>query len=238
MNVNAFSRKEDFLEGTVLVVDKPMEWTSFDVVNKVRGMIRHKLGIRKIKVGHAGTLDPLATGVLVICTGRMTKSIDQFISQDKVYTGEIVLGKTTPSFDLETEVDAEWPVDHITAEKIESSRQQFIGPQEQMPPMYSAKKVDGKTAYKQARKGKTLDLKTAQVTIHSLDLDASRFPTISFEVKCSKGTYIRSLAHDFGKSLDSGAYLGSLRRTKSGDFDIKQAIVIDALQARIDALND
>jgi tRNA pseudouridine55 synthase len=238
MRANEFANKASFLEGVVLVIDKPLEWTSFDVVNKVRGMIRHKLGIKKIKVGHAGTLDPLATGVLVLCTGRMTKSINQYMAQDKEYTGEIMLGKTTPSYDLETEVDQEWPIDHITPDRLEESRKKFIGPLDQLPPIFSAKKIDGKVAYKQARKGKTIELKTSQVIINTFDIDAKNLPLISFEVCCSKGTYIRSLAHDFGKSLDSGGYLASLRRTRSGDFAIEDAITVEALQARIDALND
>jgi tRNA pseudouridine55 synthase len=236
MKINTFSGLEDFQEGTVLIIDKPLGWTSFDVVKKVRSSLRHTFKIKKIKVGHAGTLDPLATGVLVVCTGRMTKQIEQFMSQSKTYTGTIVLGETRPTYDAETEVDAVFPTEHITEEKLEVCRQSFEGEIEQLPPIYSAKKVDGKVAYKQARLGKKIELKTVMVTIHRLEIDPADFPIVRFEVACSKGTYIRSLAYDFGKALGSGAYLGSLRRTKSGEFSVEEALNLDDLITKISHL--
>lgn len=234
--VNQFQTSEDFLEGRVLIIDKPLEWTSFDVVNKVRWMIRNKFDIKKIKVGHAGTLDPLATGVLVICTGRMTKRINELMGQDKVYTGSLLLGKTTPSYDAETEVDAEFAVDHIGEEDMVKAAKSFEGEIEQTPPVYSAKKVDGKKAYVQARKGKEIKMRSAFVRIDRFELQTADFPSINFEVACSKGTYIRSLAYDFGKALNSGAYLTSLCRTRSGDFAIEHALSLKTLEAKMDAL--
>lgn len=217
----------DFKEGQVLLIDKPLHWTSFDVVNKLRYTLKHALKVKKIKVGHAGTLDPLATGLLVICTGKFTKKIDGLQSDDKVYTGEITLGSTTPSYDLESEVDGTYETAHITNDLMEEARKSFLGTQLQMPPIYSAKKVDGKVAYLVARKGGEVNLKPAEVHIHSLELDSSNFPKVKFAVHCSKGTYIRSLAHDLGKRLSSGAHLSALRRTRSGEFDIANALQID-----------
>jgi tRNA pseudouridine55 synthase len=208
----------EFRNGEVLLVDKPLNWTSFDVVNKLRWRLSKKYGIKRFKVGHAGTLDPLATGLLIICTGKSTKISQELTSEDKTYTGTLLLGKTTPSYDMETEFNQEYSIDHITSEAIEKVAVSFIGEQKQTPPVYSAKKVNGKRAYKSARKGEAVDLKESDIFIHSFTITEIRLPEVDFEVKCSKGTYIRSIADDFGKSLDAGATLVALRRTRSGDF--------------------
>ena len=212
-----------FEEGEVFLIDKPLDWTSFDAVNLIRAVIKRYHGIRKIKVGHAGTLDPLATGLLVICTGRMTKQIDNFQAQEKVYTGTFLLGQTTPSYDMEFEPDAFYPTDGITVEMMEEARKKFIGDILQRPPKFSAIKINGKRAFDYARSDKEIEMKERTVHIEDFKLDYSEFPKINFEVKCSKGTYIRSLAHDFGKALGNGASLISLRRTKIGDFDVTNA---------------
>lgn len=217
----------DFKAGEVLLVDKPLEWTSFDVVNKLRWKLRKKYNQKKFKVGHAGTLDPLATGLLIICTGKATKMSQELMADDKTYTGTILLGKTTPSFDLETEYDQEFPTEHITEELLEEVRQSFLGEQLQTPPVFSAKKIDGKRAYESARKGVEIEMRKNLINISSFRIDSSRFPEIDFEISCSKGTYIRSIASDFGKKLESGGTLTALRRTKSGDFSIDTAKTVD-----------
>ncbi len=217
----------DFLEGCTIVVDKPYTWTSFDVVNKIRWNLKQVLGIKNIKVGHAGTLDPLATGLLIICTGKNTKLIDQIMVGEKTYTGTILLGKTTPSYDLETEYNQEFPVEHITSDSVEEVRKSFLGEIQQVPPIFSAKQVDGKRAYDLARAGKEVILKSNTIHISSFSLSMDRFPEIDFEISCSKGTYIRSIAYDFGKALKSGGVLTSLRRTKSGDFSLEKAKSVD-----------
>jgi len=214
---------EEFQAGEVLLIDKPYTWTSFDVVNK----IRYAFKPHKIKVGHAGTLDPLATGLLVICVGKKTKEIDLYQAQIKEYTGKIRVGSTTPSFDLETQPDAEYPTGHITPEMIEAARHSFLGTIHQVPPVYSAIKVDGKRAYESARQGKDLELKSREVQIEAFDLDLSAFPEIGFRVVCSKGTYIRSLARDLGTALNSGAHLTALRRERIGDFHVSEALTVD-----------
>lgn len=213
----------EFQDGKVLLIDKPYTWTSFDVVNK----IRYAFKPHKIKVGHAGTLDPLATGLLVVCVGKKTKEIDNYQAQVKEYTGTIFLGRTTPSFDLETEPDAEYPTGHITPEKIEEARQSFLGTISQVPPVYSAIKVDGKRAYESAREGKDVELKSREVQIEAFDLDISAFPEVGFRVVCSKGTYIRSLARDLGVALNSGAHLTALRRERIGDFRVSDALTVE-----------
>jgi tRNA pseudouridine55 synthase len=217
----------NYQEGETILVDKPLNWTSFDVVNKLRWNIKQVLGVKKIKVGHAGTLDPLATGLLIICIGKHTKRIDDLMGGIKTYTGTILLGKTTPSYDLESEFDAEFPTDHITSELIEQVRQKFIGTLQQVPPIFSAKQVDGKRAYDLARAGKEVTLKANTIEITDFSINSDRFPEIDFEVSCSKGTYIRSIAHDFGKELKSGGTLIALRRTKSGDQSIENAKSVD-----------
>ena len=216
-----------FQEGHMLLIDKPLTWTSFDVVNKLRWQIKNKLQVKKIKVGHAGTLDPLATGLLVLCTGKFTKKIEGFTADHKTYTGTILLGKTTPSYDLETEYDAEFPTQHITEDLIDEVRQSFLGKQLQTPPIFSAKQIDGKRAYEFARKGETVALKQNAIEIFDFTVDTSALPELHFSIKCSKGTYIRSIAADFGKALESGGTLIELRRTASGDFDIADALTVE-----------
>ena len=213
----------DFLKGTTLLVDKPKGWTSFDVVNKIRFRLKHLLGVKKIKVGHAGTLDPLATGLLIICTGKSTKIINQYQNLPKVYTGTLQLGATTPSSDSETPIDAEFPTEHITKELIETARKQFLGPIQQLPPMYSAIKVDGQPLYKKARKGIKVEVKARPVEIYDFVFSRIEIPEIDFTVHCSKGTYIRSLAYDFGKAVNSGAYLTALCRTAIGEHLLENA---------------
>lgn len=214
-------------EGSLLLVDKPKTWTSFDVVNKIRYTL--KIPKRKLKVGHAGTLDPLATGLLLICTGKYTKKINELQGLDKVYDGTIHLGATTPSYDAETEVDAEFDISKITEQSIIENAQTFLGKQEQVPPIYSAIKVDGERAYKHARAGESIELKKRAVEIFDFKIGEIDLPNVAFEVHCSKGTYIRSLAYDFGKRLDNGAYLSALRRTKVADYKLADAWNLDNL---------
>ncbi len=216
---------EDFKNGQVLLIDKPLEWTSFQVVNKLRWAIRKKIGLKKIKVGHAGTLDPLATGLLIICTGKMTKQIHTYQAQTKTYIGTITLGATTPSYDLETEVDQTFDTNHITEELIHQRAKEFIGVIEQKPPIFSAIKKDGKRLYDIARAGETVEIKSRSVEIFDFEIEAIESNNLHFKVVCSKGTYIRSLAHDFGKALNSGAHLSALRRTTIGNFDVADAIL-------------
>lgn len=219
----------NFQQGAVLLVDKPKAWTSFDVVNKIRHQLKKRLKVKKIKVGHAGTLDPMATGLLIICTGRATKTIQTYQDMPKVYTGTMYIGATTPSFDAETEQDAVYPTDHINDTLIEQARQQFLGTIEQVPPMFSAIKVDGQPLYKRARKGETIDVEPRSVHIESFELTKIALPEIEFRVTCSKGTYIRALANDFGKALRSGAYLIALRRTAIGAYDVADAWQLEDL---------
>lgn len=216
---------EDFIKGQVLLIDKPINWTSFQVVNKLRWAIRQAYNIKKIKVGHAGTLDPLATGLLVICTGKMTKHINSFQGQEKTYTGTLILGSTTPSYDLETKINKTYPTEHITALKIEETTKNFIGHIEQIPPIFSAVKKDGKRSYELARAGESVILKARTVEISTFEITAIRGLEVDFKVVCSKGTYIRSLAHDFGRALGSGAHLSALRRTAIGDFHVTDSIL-------------
>lgn len=218
---------EDFKNGQLLLIDKPLEWTSFQVVNKLRWHIRKTFNLKKIKVGHAGTLDPLATGLLLICTGKKTKQIEQYQAQTKTYTGTLVLGSTTPSYDLETEVDATYPTAHITEKLIHQTTKQFEGKIQQQPPVFSALKKDGKRLYEFARAGKDVTIPTREITIDYFKIKNIKDHEIDFEIQCSKGTYIRSLAHDFGRALDSGAHLSALRRTKIGEFSVENAISIE-----------
>jgi len=226
----------DFIEGEVLLINKPLEWTSFDVVNKIRSIIRGKLNIKKIKVGHAGTLDPLATGLLLVCTGKMTKQIDSFQAQKKEYITTIKLGATTPSFDRETAEDYVFQYEHITRELFENTLKQFIGEIEQTPPMFSAKKVDGQKAYIAARKGLEIDLKPNKITINSIEILDFKLPYVQIKVDCSKGTYIRALGRDIGKALNSGAYLTELIRTKIGEFNVENAIEILEFEKKVNTL--
>ncbi len=224
----------DFEVGEVILIDKPLDWTSFDTVNYIRALIKRFYGIRKLKVGHAGTLDPLATGLLILCTGKMTKQIDVYQAKMKTYTGTILLGQTTPTFDMESQPDQYFSTEGITNEAMEAARLQFIGDIKQYPPKYSAIKIKGKRAFDYARSDEEIELKARDIRIEDFKLSTERFPELDFEVTCSKGTYIRSLADDFGKALGNGACLKSLRRISIGDFsvdgawqleDLKQAII-------------
>ena len=226
------SPAENFRQGQLLLIDKPLTWTSFQVVNKIRYLLKYNLGIKKIKVGHAGTLDPLASGLLVICTGKKTKQIAKLIDEQKAYTGTITLGATRPSYDMETEIDKNFPVSHIGDEQIRQAAMDFLGRQEQMPPAFSARKIGGVRAYKNARQGKSVELKSREIEVYRFDIQDIRRPAnhvveVDFLIESSKGTYIRSIAHDFGKKLNSGAYLSKLRRIKSGQFSVEQASAID-----------
>lgn len=219
----------DFIEGEILYIDKPLHWTSFRLVKMVRANLCRRLKIKKLKVGHAGTLDPLATGVMVICTGKMTKQIDRLQAMTKEYIAEIKLGATTPSFDLETEVDAEYPTEHITKELVEKTLTNFLGEISQIPPVHSAVKVNGKRAYEFARNNVDIELKPKMLVIDSIELLDYRLPTITIRVVCSKGTYIRALARDIGFALDSGAHLTGLIRSKSGDTMLEDCLQVDDL---------
>jgi tRNA pseudouridine55 synthase len=214
----------DFETGQILLIDKPLHWSSYQAVNAVKWGIKTKFNAKKIKVGHAGTLDPLATGLLIICTGKFTKKIAELQGQIKTYTGTISLGKTTPSYDLETEFDAHFDTDHISEQQLLSTAELFTGDLQQRPPVFSALKKEGKRLYEYARAGEKVEIPTRQVSVHSFKIAPNTFPAIEFEIVCSKGTYIRSLAHDYGKALESGAHLSSLRRTKIGDFSVNNAI--------------
>lgn len=224
----------DFKAGEVLLIDKPLEWTSFDVVNKIKYALRPA----KIKVGHAGTLDPLATGLLIICTGKKTKEISLYQDMEKEYTGKFLIGKTTPSFDRETEPDQSYPIDHITDELLEEVRASFMGITDQVPPMFSAIKIDGKPAYSLAREGKQRELKARTVEISKFEIDQTEFPEISFRIVCSKGTYIRSIARDLGLKLDSGAYMTALRRERIGQYSVEDALTVEQMVAIIKNHNE
>ena len=214
--------KFNFTEGEVLLINKPYHWTSFDVVGKIRNSFKPL----KLKVGHAGTLDPLATGLLIICTGKLTKKIDTFQAEEKEYTGTFTLGATTPSYDLETEIDQKFDISEITEQAILDNCKLFIGDLEQYPPAHSAIKVDGERLYEKARRGEEVALKTRKVTITEFEITRIELPEVDFRVVCSKGTYIRSLAYDFGKKLNNGAYLSKLRRTRSGNFKVENAFEV------------
>jgi len=223
----------NFPEGEVLLIDKPLGWTSFDVVNAIRSAIKRTLNIKKIKVGHAGTLDPLATGLLIICTGKFTKKIDTFQGLDKVYIGSMFIGATTPSFDKETEVNQTFSTDNISKDKMLKAKAKFIGEIEQTPPVYSAIKIDGKRAFEYARKDNEVKIKSRKITISQFELLNFDLPEIDFLVNCSKGTYIRSLVNDFGLALDSGAYMSSLRRTAIGEYSVNNAYSVDEIKEAI-----
>ena len=213
-------------EGELILIDKELNWTSFDVVNKIRYAIKKKFDLKKIKVGHAGTLDPLATGLLIICCGKMTKSINNFSAMNKTYSGKITIGSTTPSYDLETKPNVHYPIDHIDEKLILKTAKKFVGKIFQTPPMFSAIKKDGVRLYNLARQGKEIKIDKREVLIDSFEITSFNLPEISFNVTCSKGTYIRSLAHDFGKELNSGAHLSELRRIKIGDYSVKDSVKV------------
>jgi len=224
------TRTYDFPSGEILLIDKPAEWTSFDVVNKIRHMMRQHLGIKKIKVGHAGTLDPLATGLLLVCVGKATKQINQYTGLDKEYTGTLFIGATTPSYDRETKVDQEFDTSHLDEDQIKNAVSSFLGTISQTPPAYSAIKVDGTRSYIKARGNEKFSIPAREVQIHAFEITSAGIPESDFRVSCSKGTYIRSLIFDFGKSLKSGAYIQTLRRTRIGDFHVEDAMSITHLE--------
>lgn len=225
-----------FLEGEVLLIDKPLEWTSFDVVKKIRNIISKRTGLKKIKVGHAGTLDPLATGLLIVCTGKYTKRINEFQSHEKEYTGTFLIGATTPSFDKETEIDITFETYHITEKLLAESTHQFIGEIDQVPPIYSAVKVQGVRAYAHARNQEDVKLNARRVQIKTFELTKMDLPEIQFRIVCSKGTYIRSLARDYGEALNSGAYLTELVRTRIGDYHLSDALTMEKFEQNMDEL--
>jgi tRNA pseudouridine55 synthase len=220
----------DFREGYILSIDKPYAWTSTDVVRKVKILLRYKTGIRNIKAGHAGTLDPLATGVLIVCIGKATKDIADIQNGEKEYIVDVCLGATTPSFDLETEIDNRYPVEHINADLIKSVLSSFIGKQEQIPPLFSAKLIEGKRAYEYARTGKTPEMKPANIEIYSMELLDYTAPIAKIKMNCSKGTYVRSFARDLGIALKSGGHISKLQRSKSGKYEISNALSIKEVE--------
>jgi len=218
---------EEYLDGQVLLIDKPLKWSSFQAVNKLKYLLINKVGLpKKFKIGHAGTLDPLATGLLLICTGKFTKRISELQGQAKEYTGTFYIGATTPSYDLETEIDHTFPIDHIDEALIHETVKQFLGEIDQKPPIFSAIKKDGVRLYEHARAGESVEIESRKTTIHEFEITRIALPEIDFRVVCSKGTYIRSLAYDFGKAMNSGSHLTVLRRTKIGNYDVKNAIDI------------
>ena len=227
MDVIVAPKDQKYLDGQTLLINKPLDWTSFDVVNKLRYQLKRKLNVKKLKVGHAGTLDPLATGLLIICTGKLTKQIDQIQAQEKEYTGVITLGGTTPSYDLETKIEQTFDCSSITEEEIRKTAETFLGKSDQMPPIFSAKKVNGKKAYELARKGKEVKLNPRAIVISSFEIEKIEMPHVHFRITCSKGTYIRSIAFDFGQKLNNGGHLSKLCRTKIGEYSLSNALEIE-----------
>ena len=225
---------EDYQNGQILLIDKPLNWTSFQAVNKIKYALINKVGLpKKFKIGHAGTLDPLASGLLLICTGKFTKKISELQGQAKEYKGTFFIGATTPSYDLETEIDNNFPISHINEELIHETVKQFLGEIDQKPPIYSAIKKDGVRLYEHARAGEVIEIAFRKTTIHEFEITRIALPEIDFRVVCSKGTYIRSLAFDFGKALNSGAHLTALRRTKIGDYHVKNAVDVIQFEANL-----
>ena len=225
---------QDFQEGQVVLIDKPLHWSSFQAVNKVKWSLKKHMDLKKIKVGHAGTLDPLATGLLIVCTGKFTKRISELQGMEKEYTGTFSIGSTTPSYDLETEVNQTYPTDHITEEMINETVNQFLGEIDQKPPVFSAIKKDGKRLYEHARKGEEVEIAFRKTTVHEFEITRIALPEVDFRIVCSKGTYIRSIAHDFGQALQSGAHLTALRRTKIGTFSVEGAITPDDFEKSVE----
>ncbi len=225
---------EDILNGQVILLDKPLKWSSFQAVNKLKYLLKHHYNLpKKFKIGHAGTLDPLATGLLIVCTGKFTKTITEIQAQTKEYTGTITIGVTTPSYDLETEVNATFPISHITESLIMATAQQFVGEIDQKPPVFSAIKKDGIRLYEHARAGEEVEIAARKTTIYEFEITRIHLPEIDFRVQCSKGTYIRSLAYDFGLALQSGAYLSALRRTKIGGYDVKDGVTPEDFEKQL-----
>ncbi len=227
---------EDYLNGQILLIDKPLNWTSFQAVNKLKYALINKLGLpKKFKIGHAGTLDPLATGLLIVCTGKFTKRITELQGQAKEYTGTFFIGATTPSYDLETEIDETFPTSHIDEALIHETVKQFLGEIDQIPPIFSAIKKEGVRLYEHARAGKSIEIESRKTTIHEFEITRIALPEIDFRVVCSKGTYIRSLAFDFGKAMNSGSHLTALRRTKIGDYDVKNGVDVIAFEDNLES---
>ncbi len=224
---------DDFLNGQILCIDKELHWTSFQAVNAVKWALKKTYGFKKIKVGHAGTLDPLATGLLLVCTGKFTKKISELQGQEKIYTGTITFGKTTPSYDLETEFDETFETSHIDKSLLIKTAEQFLGEIDQKPPVFSALKKDGKRLYEHARAGESVDIKTRKVHVSQFELTKIVLPNVEFKIRCSKGTYIRSIAHDFGKALQSGAHLSALRREGIGDYSVADAMTVQEFKDAI-----
>jgi tRNA pseudouridine55 synthase len=223
---------EDYLNGQVLLIDKPLKWSSFQAVNKLKYVLKNKLGLpKKFKIGHAGTLDPLATGLLIVCTGKFTKRITEIQAQPKEYTGTFYIGATTPSYDLETEINATFAINHITDEFIYETTNQFLGEIDQKPPVFSAIKKDGKRLYEHARAGEDVEILSRKTHVHEFEITRIALPEIDFRIQCSKGTYIRSIAYDFGVALQSGAHLIALRRTKIGNFSVEKAIDVNLFES-------
>jgi tRNA pseudouridine55 synthase len=223
----------DFKEGYIAIIDKPLEWTSTDVVRKIKYALQHRLGYKKIKIGHAGTLDPLATGVLIVCIGKATKMVNDLQAEEKEYIADIELGATTPSYDLEHPIDKRYPTEHITREMIEQALRDLTGERLQAPPIYSAKKVEGVRAYEFARAGEEVELKKALINIYEMEILSLEMPHLKVRVRCSKGTYIRSLAHEIGQALDSGAHLTGLRRTRSGGFTAENGWKLESFMEKL-----
>lgn len=234
MNLHSLNA-EYFKSGQTLLFDKPLEWTSFQLVNKVRWLIRYHYKIKKIKVGHAGTLDPLATGLLIVCTGKNTKKINELMGLEKEYTGTFSLGATTPSYDLETEIDQTFPISGISEKQIQRTASDFIGTIKQVPPLFSALKKDGKRLYEYARTNQSVEIQAREVVVKEFEIEKIELPKVFFRIKCSKGTYIRSLAHDFGKKLGCGAHLSALRRTKIGEFSVENALTLAEFENNLSA---
>lgn len=229
---------DDFLEGQVLLIDKPLTWSSFQAVNKLKYLLKRHYNLpKKFKIGHAGTLDPLASGLLIVCTGKFTKKITEIQAQTKEYTGTITVGATTPSYDLETEIDATFPIEHISEALVSATTQQFLGEIDQKPPVFSAIKKDGKRLYEHARAGEEVEITSRKTTIYEFEITRFALPEIDFRVQCSKGTYIRSLAYDFGKALQSGGHLTALRRTKIGDYDVNNAVTPEVFEKQVTVSN-
>jgi tRNA pseudouridine55 synthase len=226
---------QDFLDGQILLINKPLGWTSFDVVKKIKNLIRTKYSLKKLKVGHAGTLDPLASGLLIVCTGKFTKRISELQGQAKIYTGDITLGGTTPSYDLETEIDTKFETNHITENLIKETTAQFIGEIEQKPPIFSALKRGGERLYEKARRGESFEIEARKVSVHSFYIKIIEMPKVSFEIKCSKGTYIRSIAYDFGTALNTGAHLSKLCRTAIGNYQLADALDVSDFEKQLNS---
>lgn len=224
---------EDFQNGQILLIDKPLHWTSFQAVNKMKWVLKSKLGLKKIKIGHAGTLDPLASGLLLVCTGKFTKKITELQGQAKEYTGTFRIGATTPSYDLETEIDEIFPTGHINDELIYATVNQFLGEIDQKPPIFSAIKKDGVRLYEHARAGESVEIAARKTTVHEFEITRIALPEVDFRIVCSKGTYIRSLAYDYGKALQSGAHLSALRRTKIGDYSVEDALDVTLFEESV-----